>query len=235
MKAIRQANARALLATMGLLAGLAGAVGPAGASESLPLGATHLVAVLRESAGENKQDEALQPWGKVTMQLEDGREMEIEASWYHYLGDMHIRLVFDGPQKLQSATPEDLARLRLDADQALRLAAGNLRRIYGEPRVSAWEGGLMRVDGRASDLNSSYFLDRDFWLALQQRHPQGLVAAVPQRGGLVFAPADDEEAVTRLRFGAVALYAGARNQRVSSALYLFRDGRWSVFQPPLAH
>ena len=58
---------------------------------------------------------------------------------------------------------------------------------------------------------------------------------MPQRGGLVFAAADDEEAVDGLRFGAVALYAGARQSRISSALYLFKDGRWSVFQPPLAH
>lgn len=205
------------------------------ASDAPGPGASHLVAVLRESAGENKPDENLQPWGTVLVELSDGREIEVEASWYHYLGDMHIRLVFDGPQKMQSATPEDLARLRLDAQQALRLASGNLRRIYGDPQVRHWEGGLMRVDGRASDLNSSYFLDRDFWLDLQRQHPAGLVAAVPARGGLVFAPADDEEAVSRLRFGAVALYASARKGRLSSALYLFKDGRWSVFQPPLAH
>lgn len=197
-------------------------------------GAAHLVAVLRESAGENKQDEHLQPWGKVLIELNDGREIEVEASWYHYLGDMHIRLVFDGPQKMQSATPEDLARLRLDAQQALRLATGNLRRIYGDPQVRHWDGGLMRVDGRASDMSSSYFLDRDLWLDLQRQHPAGLVAAVPARGGLVFAPADDEEAVSRLRFSAVALHASARRARLSSALYLFKDGRWSVFQAPLA-
>ena len=56
---------------------------------------------------------------------------------------------------------------------------------------------------------------------------------MPQRGGLVFAAADDQEALAALRFSAAALYAGAGGTRISSALYLFKDGRWSVYQAPL--
>ncbi|HSW17144.1 MAG TPA: hypothetical protein VLJ86_07955 [Ramlibacter sp.] len=208
---------------------------PALAADAIDIGSANLVAVLRESKGENKQDETLKPYGSVVMQLADGREMTLETGWYHYLGDMHIRLVFDGPQTLQSATPQDLQRLRLTTTQALTLASRNLRRLYGEPQVDPWDGGVMQVSGRATDLASSYFLDREFWSALAREHPQGLVAAVPQRGGLVYAPLDDEAAVDRLRFSAVALYAGAKGRRVSSALYLFKDGAWSVYQPPLAY
>ena len=195
--------------------------------------AGNLMAVLRESSGSNKQDEDLQPYGKLRAQLVDGREMDVEASWFHYLGDMHIRLVFDGPQSLQSVSPEDLRRLQLDPQQALELAAVNLRRVYGVPAAHPWSGALMQVEGQAADLNSSYFLDRAFWRALQERHPQGVVAAVPRRGGLVYAAVDDEEAVAQLRFSAAALYASGEQARVSSALYLFKDNRWSVFQPPL--
>ncbi|WP_041675464.1 hypothetical protein [Ramlibacter tataouinensis] len=223
-----------LLATGALLSGAAFAA-DAPATATFDLAGGNLMAVLRPSAGENKTDEDLRPYGKVSLVLEDGREVEVETSWYRYLGDMHIRLVFDGPQKMQSASPEDLARLRLDPQGAVQLAVANLRRVYGEPQARPWTGGLMQVQGRASDLSSSYFLDREFWLAQQALHPQGLVAAVPRHGGLVYAPADDAQAVERLRFSAVALYAGSPRGRVSSALYLFKDGRWSVFQPPLAH
>jgi hypothetical protein len=45
----------------------------------------------------------------------------------------------------------------------------------------------------------------------------------------------DEAAVASLRFGAAAWYAGDPGTRLSSALYLFKDGHWSVFQPPQAH
>ena len=91
---------------------------------------------------------------------------------------------------------------------------------------------MMQVQGSAPDITSSYFLDREFWQGLQDRHPEGLVVAVPRRGGLVYAPASDEDAVDSLRFSAAALYAGGAGARLSSGLYLFKNGHWSVFQPP---
>lgn len=203
------------------------------AQETFDTQAGNLLAVLRESAGTNQDRETLQPYGTLRAQLPDGSEVELETSWFRYVGDMHIRLVFDGQAHLQSASPEDLDRLRLEPDQAVDLAVKNMRRTYGEPTVRPWRGGLMQVLGRADDLNSSYFLDRAFWRSLEARHAQGLVVAVPQRGGLLYAPADDAEAVAALRFSAAALYAAGRRSRVSSALYLFREGRWSVFQAPM--
>lgn len=198
-------------------------------------GAGNLLVVLRESRGANKQDETLRPFGRMRGVLPDGQEVDLDISWYKYLGDMHIRLVFDGGQTMQSASSEDLERLRLSPEEALKLAISNLRRVYGVPAPSPWSGGLMQVQGNATDLNSSYFLDREFWRELQAPHPEGLVVAVPRRGGLVYAPASDEAAVSDLRFSAAALYAGGPGARLSSALYLFKDGRWSVFQAPQAH
>jgi len=207
--------------------------GVAGAQETIDTRAGNLMAVLRESRGTLEPQETLEPYGAVVVELPDGREVEVETSWFRYVGDMHIRLVFDSATELHSASPQDLTRLRLEPHAALQLAVANLRRTYGEPAVQPWSGGLMRVVGRADDLNSSYFLDRPFWQSVQKEHPAGVVVAVPQRGGLLFAPAQDEEAVAALRFSAVALYSAAPRQRVSSALYLFRNGNWSVFQPPL--
>jgi hypothetical protein len=199
---------------------------------SFDTGAGNLLAVLRQSRGENKQDELLTPFGKVHATLADGRDIELDTSWYQYLGDMHIRLVFDGGQTMQSASPEDLARLHLTPDQAVELAVANLLRVYGRPATQPWNGGLTQVQGNASDLNSSYFLDREFWRGLQAEHPEGLVAAVPVRGGLMYAPLSDAAAITSLRFSAAALYAGGPGTRLSSALYLFKNDHWSVFQPP---
>jgi hypothetical protein len=202
------------------------------AQQSFDTSAANLLVVLRESHGQNKPDEALRPFGKVRGVLADGREVDVDISWYKYLGDMHLRLVFDGGQSMQSASSEDLARLHLTPDEALQLAVANLKRMYGAPAAQPWSGNLMQVQGRDPDFNSSYFLDRDFWRTLQAQHPEGLVVAVPRRGGLVYAPASDEAAVESLRFSVAALYAGGPGARLSSALYLFKDGHWSVFQPP---
>ena len=203
-------------------------------NETFDTSAGNLLVVLRESRGENKQAESLEPFGAIKARLADGRDVEFHASWYQYLGDMHVRIVFDGKQNMQSAAPDDLERLRLSPEEALRVGVANLRRVYGPPAVKPWSGGLMQVQGQSPDLASSYFLDREFWSGLQREHPEGLVVAVPRRGGLVYAPASDAEALTSLRFSVAALYAGGPGTRLSSALYLFKDGQWSVFQAPQA-
>ena len=227
---------RSLCGAGALLAAFSGAhaADAARVPESFDVNEDNLLVVLRESPGANKQDESLTPFGKISARAADGREFEFEASWFQYLGDMHLRLVFDGQRQVQSASPEDLERLRLSPEQALYRAVDKLRRRYGEPVAEPWSGGLMQVHGNAPELDSSYFLDRDFWLQQLQQSPSGIVAAVPDRGGLVFAHADDPSAVATLRFSAAALFASNDNTRISSGLYLFKDGRWSVFQPPQA-
>lgn len=214
---------------------LAGAVRAATAdTESFDTTAGNLLVVLRESPGANKQDEALRPFGRISARLADGRTIEFDASWYQYLGDLHLRLVFDGARQVQSASPDDLRRLHLSPEAALARAVANLRERYGIPVAAPWSGGLMQVQVRAPELASSYFLDRQFWLEQSRDAPEGLVAAVPGRDGLVFARASDEEALTSLRFSAAALYTASGGTRLSSGLYLFKDGRWTVFQPPQA-
>lgn len=225
---------RILCGAGALLAGMTGALAADTARDhdEFEVSVANLLVVLRESPGANKQDETLTPFGKIQATLPDGREVEFEASWFQYLGDMHLRLVFDGSRRVQSASPEDLEKLRLSPDEALRQAVDNLRRRYGAPVAEPWSGGLMQVHGNAPELDSSYFLDRGFWLEQLRESPAGVVAAVPRRGGLVFARADDDSAVATLRFSAAALFASNEGTRISSGLYLFKDGHWSVFQPP---
>jgi hypothetical protein len=202
------------------------------AADSFDTSAGNLIALLRESPGQNHSEESLRPIGTVRARLSDGREVDIDASWFHYLGDMHVRLVFDGEQSMQTASPDDLQRLHLSPGEAVSQAVDNLRRRYGEPQVKPLAGGLLQVVGREPDLVSSYFLDRAFWQDLARQHPNGIVASVPGRGGLLFVPADDPVALTNLSFSAIALYTAERRTRISSALYLFKDGRWSVYQAP---
>jgi hypothetical protein len=224
---------RSLLRALGVcLACLGAMAASAAAAQTLDTSAGNLIALLRESPGNNHLEESLQPIGTVRATLGDGREVEIAASWFHYLGDMHVRLVFDGEESMQTASPDDLERLSLTPGEAVLQAVENLRRRYGTPQAQPVAGGLMKVVGGSPDLVSSYFLDRAFWHELLLLHPQGLVASVPGRDGLLFAPADDPVALMNLRFSATALYTADRRSRISSALYLFKDGRWSVYQAP---
>ena len=201
-------------------------------SQAVDTSSENLMAVLRESIGANKQDEALEPMGKLLADLPDGREVELELACFDFLGDMHVRFVFDGPNSMRNAKPQDLARLNLSPVQALHLAVANIKRVYGAPIATPWARGLMQVQGKSPDLDSSYFLDRAFWQNRLRQNREGLVVAVPKRGGLLFTPLIDSEAVDGLRKGVGYLHSTSEQMRVSAALYLFKDDRWTVFQPP---
>jgi hypothetical protein len=190
--------------------------------------------VVRESQGANKQDEALKPTGKMQVAASDGAPVEIELASFEFIGDMHIRFVFDDVNTMRVLRPEELTKLNLSPEKALDLAVANIKRVYGEPKAAPLTGGIFQVQGKSPDLDSSYFLDRELWRELLKQHPEGLVVAVPNRGGLLFAPATDEEAVDVLRSSVAQWYILSDRLRVSSALYLFKDDHWSVYQAPQA-
>ena len=221
-----------------LLCGLCGFLAServiAQAPEAIDRSARNLMVVLRESIGANKQDEVLEPTLKGRAKLADGKEIEFEVAHFALIGDMHIRFVFDGPSYMPNARPQDLARLNLSPEKAVQLAIGNIKRAYGDPIAKPWTAGLMQVQGKSPDFDSSYFLDRAFWRNLLRQHREGIVVAVPKRGGLLFTPLTDSKAVDGLRKGIAYLYSSSEKLRVSSALYLFKDDRWTVFQPPHA-
>jgi hypothetical protein len=162
----------------------------------------NLMVVVRESIGANRPDDALVPTGKLKMRSPDGREIELDMAHWDFIGDTHIRFVFDGPQLMANAAPQDLAQLGVNGvDEALALAILNIKRVYGEPSASPWEGGL--------------------------------VVAVPKRGGLLYVPLSNAPAVERLKLGVARLHASSDRMRVSSALFLFKDDKWSVLQAPV--
>jgi hypothetical protein len=194
--------------------------------------ADNLMVVLREVQGATEPNETMKPFGKMTGKF-DGKDIIVEFAWYSYLGDMQIRFVFDSPKLFVDATAEEFARLHLTPEEAVELALENIKRDYGEPFTEPYQDGIMYVVGASPDLDSSFFLDRVFWRGQLARHPEGLVAGVAKRGGLIFAPLSDRRAVALLREHIFYLYRISENLRISSALYLFKDDRWTVFQAPI--
>jgi hypothetical protein len=76
-------------------------------------------------------------------------------------------------------------------------------------------------------------LDRAFWLNLLKAHPEGVVALVPKRGGLLYSPLSNTKAVDGMRKTVAYLHSSSERLRISSGLYLFKDGKWSVLQAPV--
>ncbi len=191
--------------------------------------------LLRERPGANKTDESLalvDPF-EVPLPGGGGAMAGLAPAWFDLIGDLQLRLVRHTPEWVFTLQASELADLALDADQALAIVFANFRRRHGAPSVSPWHN-LRRVGGPSEDADHGWFLDRALWRGLLAEHPDGLVVALPRIDLLVFAPAADTAAVDSMRQGIPGLHAGAGDYRLSSALYLFKDDRWTVLQPAVA-
>jgi uncharacterized protein YtpQ (UPF0354 family) len=201
----------------------------ASATEASENNINNLMVVLRESEGNNKTDAVLRSTGP-SKAIVDGKEMEFDLAWYEFIGDMHIRFVYDSPTSMSNLTSAEFAALKLTPEEAVNLAVKNIKRTYGKPKYSLWQNGIMIVEGESPDVDSSYLLDLEFWNSVTKKYPDGVVVAVPKRGGLLFAPASDKAAVTELKGRIKGLFISSERMRVSSALYLYKDSHWSIFQ-----
>src|SRR5688572_5682869 len=188
--------------------------------------------VLREVEGANKQQFGLVPTGPSTGKLASGETITVNNAWFDLIGDMHVRFVIDGEDSMRNLTVKEFDAYNLTPSEAVDLAVKNIKARYGEPRARPWSNGIMLVAGESPDLDSSYFLDRSFWDALLLKHSEGVVVGVPKRGGLIYAPASDREAVAVLEQNIRHLYITSETMRVSSALYLYRDHMWTVHRAP---
>src|SRR5262245_13168542 len=142
-----------------LLLAMCGAAAPmtvmAQSAPEVDTSARNLIVLLRESVGRNKEEEGLAPMGKLRVQAADGKETEVELAAFHFLGDMHLRFAFDGPTLMLNAKPEDLARLNLTPDEALKRAVANIKRSYGAPTAATLDArmpALMYLQGKSGDL-----------------------------------------------------------------------------------
>ena len=192
-----------------------------------------LLFVLRERPGANKPDESLALVEPFEVPMPGGAAATMAPAWFDLLGDLQLRLVRSTPDHVLALHASELDELKLDVDEALAVGLANLHRLHGAPGASPWHN-LQRVDGRDEDVASAYLMDRAFWRARLAEHPGGLVAAVPRTDLLLFAPLVDSAAVDSMRRGIPGLHVGGGDYRLSSALYLFKDDRWSVFQPAAA-
>ena len=188
-----------------------------------------LLFVLRERPGADKRDDTPALVEPFEVALPGGASASMAPAWFDLIGDLQLRLVRSTPDHVLALHAAELDEMALSVDAALALALANLHRLHGAPRARAWHN-LQRVGGRDEDADSAYFMDRAFWRARLDEHPQGVVAAVPRTDLLLFAPLADTAAVDSLHRGIQRLHAEGGDYRLSSALYLFRDDRWQVFQ-----
>jgi len=177
----------------------------------------NLLVQVQHWPGERMDRECLRP----TKQAQD-------TVAYGYLGDMQLRFVFDAPGLAQAAAvrPEDLPRLELSPQKAVAQAAVNAKRFNGAPQVTTLGGGVYSLRGAHLEYNATYLLDRAFWRGQLEKFPQGLLAALPRKGVLMFCPAGDAAVEAELARQAGRILASADTAAVSSCIYRFDATGW---------
>lgn len=147
---------------------------------------------------------------------------------YGYLGDMQLRFVFDQPRIALPAAvrPDDLARLELTPQQAVKLGVANTLAANGAPQVTPLAGGVYTLRGPHLEYNATYLLDRAFWRRQLEKFPQGLLAALPRKGVLLFAPAGEPAVEGELARQAARILASAHTAHVSACIYRFDAAGW---------
>jgi hypothetical protein len=146
---------------------------------------------------------------------------------YGYLGDMQLRFRFHeaGQSTAAAARPDDLPKLDLTPQQATALAVRNTLQAGGPPRISPFSASVYTLRGEHVEYTATYLLDRAFWRAQLQKFPQGLLAALPRKGVLMFAAAG-EESERELAQQAGRMLAAPGNQPVSACMYRFDAQGW---------
>jgi len=207
-----------------------GFVTPGAAESSRP--DENFMLVLRETENARKQKFGFKASGSARVTLQSGETVTLSNAWFDLIGDMHVRFVVDGEHSLRNVTSAEFAAYGLSPTAAAAVAIANIKARYGSPRATHLANGVMLVAGKSPDIDSSYFLDQDFWDGLLAKHPQGLVVGVPKRGGLIYAPDYNNSAVAFLVNNIRSLFETSEAMRVSSALYLYKDGTWTIYRSP---
>lgn len=186
----------------------------------------HLFAIVHRWPGHCQPHEQLQAPDQSLAADENPAEVLVLG----YLADLRLRFVFTQPgtEGVALARASDLARLDLTPTKALALATLHLRQKAGAPTLVPQSNGTFKLQAPHHLLLESHLLDRTFWKGLLARFPAGMVLAMPRRGCMLLAAADDTAAQGHLFDEADALFAAAGPQRLSGCLLRFDQTGWRL-------
>lgn len=145
----------------------------------------------------------------------------------HFVGDLHLRYVFDDPQFMVALHLSDLKKLKLDRDELPALVVANFRRLYPKMTVARREQWLAQVVN-GGGLEPSMMLDSAFWQEQVKAFGGELIAAVPSTYEIYFTPREPKANVELLKHLAILHAEKAGNRAVSRSVFGWRNFRWEV-------
>ena len=220
---------RALLNIAAGSASLAFARGPARAAASkdpLPRTKDYIVALVRSSAADPKS-RPVQKIEPAILKPDPKSSPDNALVFDHFVGDLHLRYVFDDPQFAVFLHAKDLKRLGVDRAELPALVVTNFRRLYPNLTVAYPDPGLGVVT-QGGNLEPCILLDGAFWQRQEQSMGKELIVTVPSTDEVIFTSREPKQNIELLKHLAVQRYEAAGKRAVSRTVFLWRFYRWQV-------
>lgn len=221
---------RALLQMMGGAAGLALAGGRARSGESrdpLPRTKDYIVALVRAQPAADPGARPVQKIEPVVFKPDPKSAPENALVFDHFVGDLHLRYVFDDPQFMLAVRVRDLKRLGIARDELPAVVIANYRKLY--PKLSvAWPERWLGQVANGGELEPCTMLDGAFWDRQQKAFGGELIAAVPSATEVYFTPREPKQNIELLKHLAILHYEKAGKRAVSRTVFAWKFYRWEV-------
>src|SRR5688572_12276792 len=214
-------------AAAGAVAATAGAGVRAGESKDpLPRTKDYIVALVRSTGGDPKVRPA-QRIEPVEFKPDPKSSPDNELVFDHFVGDLHLRYVFEDPQFMLALRLRDLKRLSVERSELPTLALANFKRLYPKLAV-AWPDRWLGVVGGGGELEPCVMLDGSFWNAQAKAFQNEVIAAVPSVNEVYFAPREPKQNIELLKHLAILHSEKAGKRAVSRTVFVWRLFRWEV-------
>lgn len=216
------------LAAGGALAALA----PAGrlsaqSKDPLPRTRDYIVALVRAHPSIDPRMRPVQRIEPVPPSADARSAPGNEVVFDHFVGDLHLRYVFEDPQFMLALRVRDLERLKLRREELPTLVVENFRRLYPKVEVARPERWLGLVQN-GGGLEPCTLLDGAFWQRQTSDFGGEVIAAVPSAREVYFTAREPRQNVDLLKTLAAQAHERAGKHAVSRAIYAWRNYRWAL-------
>jgi uncharacterized protein YtpQ (UPF0354 family) len=141
-----------------------------------------------------------------------------------YNSELIIAYAEDRPSSIRYLTTRD--DIGGDRVKLLVLALGNLNRLLPKIEMRQGADGILLIEA-GGDYEASLLLADNIWSSGQIQVDGDIVAAVPAKDALLVTGSHNRAGLKKLRAIAAELAAGPYG--LSSALFVYRDGKFKVF------
>jgi hypothetical protein len=195
--------------------------------DPLPRTKEYVVALVRSHPAVDPKSRPVQRIEPVVAKPDPASAPDNALVYDHFVGDLHLRYVFEDPSFMLALRMRDLKRLGIERAALPELVVANYRRLYPKLTVARPDQWLGLVT-QGGELEPCIMLDGAFWQRQMKAFGGPLIAAVPSAQEVYFAPREPRQNIELLKHLAILHHEKAGKRGVSRTVFSWQNFRWAV-------